>query len=246
MNRPTGRDLDIEQACRLLEEYSFELGGYRSQELVYLWQIQLEADSSWIRSAVIEALYQGRYKALSVEQILRVWKRRGYPLRHFNHEFERIVFGPVEPTASKYAPMTTLSPSELLTPQTERSNGSLAQEDSCTPEETQHPPIVEVPEVSTPPATPVSIGDSGGSTAPADVDMPPLLASPSAKLVAASFESLSSPAAGFSHLASEQSDCVNEVISTATFNQPAPIRKFVPQPAPAELYHRLQSVARHQ
>ena len=47
----------------------------------------------WILEAVIEALYQGRYKTISVEQILIIWQRRGGPLHHFNGEFERIVCG---------------------------------------------------------------------------------------------------------------------------------------------------------
>ncbi|WP_008318523.1 hypothetical protein [Leptolyngbya sp. PCC 6406] len=97
-----GSDRDVEQACRLLQEYSFELGGCRPADLVNLWQHHLEADPSWIRAAVVEALYQGRYKAFSVEQILRLWKRRGYPIRHFNHDFERVVFGPVDPNLSPY------------------------------------------------------------------------------------------------------------------------------------------------
>lgn len=50
---------------------------------------------SWIRIAVIEALYQGRYKVISVEQILDIWRRRGKILAHFNREFEAIVTVPL-------------------------------------------------------------------------------------------------------------------------------------------------------
>ena len=49
----------------------------------------------WILEAIVEALYQGRYKTISVEQILIIWQRRGGPLHHFNGEFERIVCGPL-------------------------------------------------------------------------------------------------------------------------------------------------------
>jgi hypothetical protein len=45
----------------------------------------------WIRIAVIEALYQGRYKLISVAQILEFWQRRQQPIPHFTHEFERLV-----------------------------------------------------------------------------------------------------------------------------------------------------------
>ncbi|MDJ0703349.1 MAG: hypothetical protein QNJ46_08720 [Leptolyngbyaceae cyanobacterium MO_188.B28] len=78
-----------EEAATLLQLYSFDLAGYSTDQLVAGWE-QIYSER-WIRSAVIEALYQGRYKAVSVEKILVVWLRRGQPLRHFNHEFEKIV-----------------------------------------------------------------------------------------------------------------------------------------------------------
>lgn len=77
------------QAAILLTHYGFDLDGYAANSLVESW---LEAyEVGWVRAAVLEALYQGRYKAVSVEQILALWGRRGQPLRHFSHEFERIV-----------------------------------------------------------------------------------------------------------------------------------------------------------
>lgn len=76
-------------AAALLIHYSFDLNGYTADELVTSWAATYQP--LWVRSAVIEALYQGRYKAISVEQILALWLRRGQPLYHFNHEFERIV-----------------------------------------------------------------------------------------------------------------------------------------------------------
>ncbi len=45
----------------------------------------------WVRWALIESLYQGRYKTYSVEQILAMWYRRGQPTYHFNHEFESMI-----------------------------------------------------------------------------------------------------------------------------------------------------------
>ena len=77
------------EASALLQHYSFDLAGYSTDHLISGWRQTYAA--SWIRAAVIEALYQGRYKAVSVEQILVFWLRRGQPLRHFNHEFEHIV-----------------------------------------------------------------------------------------------------------------------------------------------------------
>lgn len=76
-------------AANLLCHYSFELGGYTIEQLLAYW-LRTYPDA-WVRLAIVEALYQGRYKAVSVEQILAFWQRRGQPLYHFNHEFERLV-----------------------------------------------------------------------------------------------------------------------------------------------------------
>ncbi len=46
---------------------------------------------SWVHLALIESLYQGRYKVFCVEQLLAHWHRRGHPVYHFNHEFEDLV-----------------------------------------------------------------------------------------------------------------------------------------------------------
>ncbi|MFT0789117.1 hypothetical protein [Synechococcus sp. H55.10] len=60
-----------------LERYGFELEGQPGQVWVERWSQRFPA--SWIPAALLEALYQGRYKAASVEQILRLWQRRGAP-----------------------------------------------------------------------------------------------------------------------------------------------------------------------
>ncbi len=79
----------IVHATDLLTHYSFDLGDRTVSHLTQHWLKDFSA--SWIRSAVIEALYQGRYKAVSVDQILLLWKRRNQPCYHFNYEFERLV-----------------------------------------------------------------------------------------------------------------------------------------------------------
>lgn len=88
MSEPTP-DPAIAYAVALLSHYKFELRGYTAQELVNLWLRNYPA--TWVRLGVIEALYQGRYKAVSVEQILAVWGRRGQPIFRFTHEFERLI-----------------------------------------------------------------------------------------------------------------------------------------------------------
>ena len=76
-------------AAALMTRYSFDLGGYTIDRLMEAW-LQ-DYPSHWVRSAAIEALYQGRYKAVSVDQILFSWYRRGQPYPHFNREFERLI-----------------------------------------------------------------------------------------------------------------------------------------------------------
>lgn len=87
--REPSTDSVVAYAVALLNHYKFELRGYTANELVNLWLRKYPVN--WVRMAVIEALYQGRYKAVSVEQFLAVWARRGQPIYRFTHEFERLI-----------------------------------------------------------------------------------------------------------------------------------------------------------
>jgi hypothetical protein len=82
-------DKSTDLATTLMIHYSFDLSGYSASELIRRWQTHYPAD--WLHLAVIEALYQGRYKAVSVQQILAFWQRRGQATYHFNMEFERMI-----------------------------------------------------------------------------------------------------------------------------------------------------------
>ncbi len=90
VDNPIERSNDA-TACviSLLHHYGFDLGSHTISQLLLGWQKHYPA--TWMRLATIEALYQGRYKAISVEQILAMWQRRSQPIYHFNHEFERLV-----------------------------------------------------------------------------------------------------------------------------------------------------------
>jgi hypothetical protein len=79
------------EIAMLMVRYSFDLGGQSTEHWIDQWLDQYPV--LWLHGAVVEALYQGRYKAVSVWQILDLWRRRGKPLRHFSHEFERMVSG---------------------------------------------------------------------------------------------------------------------------------------------------------
>jgi hypothetical protein len=100
-------DTSANLAIALLINYSFDLSGYSANELVERWQT--EYPLNWLHLAVIEALYQGRYKAVSVQQILVFWQRRDQAIYHFNMEFERMI-------CSKFPQSLTSSPVPALSP----------------------------------------------------------------------------------------------------------------------------------
>ena len=80
------------QVIWLLEAYDFELLRGSPADYVNAWAGTYS--TVWIHNAVVEALYQGRYKIVSVDQILKFWARRGLPLCHFPPEFRRMIFPP--------------------------------------------------------------------------------------------------------------------------------------------------------
>ncbi|WP_298612065.1 hypothetical protein [uncultured Thermosynechococcus sp.] len=84
-----GNNAAIQAADRLLRQYGFDLDGSSVEAILDRWLRHFPP--RWIRLALIEALYLGRYKAISVEQILQLWQRREQPIYHFNSEFEAII-----------------------------------------------------------------------------------------------------------------------------------------------------------
>jgi hypothetical protein len=85
------REAIAADVAEMMTRYSFDLGGYTLNRWIEQWLQHYPV--VWLPGAVTEALYQGRYKAISVWQILDLWRRRGKPLQHFNREFERMVSG---------------------------------------------------------------------------------------------------------------------------------------------------------
>ncbi|MBE9146721.1 hypothetical protein [Planktothrix mougeotii] len=77
------------EASALLKYYGFDLSDQTSEQIAAEWLEQYEA--SWVFLAILEALYQGRYKAISVQQILIYWQRRGQAIYHFTSDFERLI-----------------------------------------------------------------------------------------------------------------------------------------------------------
>ena len=82
-------DLAVAQAIALIKSYSFDTNGITVENLVQKWLSNYQRN--WVRLAAIEALYLGRYKTISMEQIMEVWLRIGTPNVHFTGEFERLI-----------------------------------------------------------------------------------------------------------------------------------------------------------
>lgn len=80
---------NVLQTVSLLTAYGFDLRGLAPTQLINEWLRRFSA--LWIRLAVIEALYLGRYKAISVEHLLQFWAVKGQPNFHFSPEFEQMV-----------------------------------------------------------------------------------------------------------------------------------------------------------
>ena len=85
----TANESSVADVLILLVHYGFEIIDYTLEELIEKWLINHKI--IWIRLAVIEALYQGRYKAISVEQILNIWQKKGNASYHFTQDFERLI-----------------------------------------------------------------------------------------------------------------------------------------------------------
>ena len=109
---------EAQQAITLIKAFSLELNQYGPESQVLYWLNYHRA--GWIRDAIIEAVYQGRYKVISVQHILSIWQRRGQPVRHFTSGFEQVIAAQlgaplhlsaatVSPTAPASSPASTIN-----------------------------------------------------------------------------------------------------------------------------------------
>ncbi len=79
----------VAEVAPLLVRYRYEPDETQAAQLVEAWAKQYPEE--WIRPAVVETLYQARYKSISVEQVLNLWQRQGRPHPHYPGDFERLV-----------------------------------------------------------------------------------------------------------------------------------------------------------
>jgi hypothetical protein len=71
----------------VIDLYGLELDDHQVDPIVATWLQKY--DSAWIVKAIVESLYRGRYKIVSVDNILRDWQRLGKPRYNFTPEYER-------------------------------------------------------------------------------------------------------------------------------------------------------------
>ncbi|HHP7230117.1 MAG TPA: hypothetical protein ACFCUY_04580 [Xenococcaceae cyanobacterium] len=115
------KDLAVGQTIVLMTSYSFDLQGYKAEQLVSQWLANYHP--TWIRLATIEALYLGRYKAISIEQIMSVWSRLGNPKVHFGGEFERLICRKLPRHLVKQQDIEPVSPPATVTSSTDQPIG---------------------------------------------------------------------------------------------------------------------------
>ena len=73
----------------MLNHYSFELCDQSREQVIHSWLERYP--TKWVAAAIVEAIYQGRYKTTSVNRILLAWQFRGQPLYHFDCEFADLI-----------------------------------------------------------------------------------------------------------------------------------------------------------
>ena len=128
--REFDNDPAISQTVELMNSYGLDLRGHTTQEIIS--QLLDKYQANWIRLATIEALYLGRYKVISIEQILSVWLRLGNPNPHFSHEFERLICRKLPRNPTYLLENTSVTPS-LEEKILEEEIAALGQNKSITP-----------------------------------------------------------------------------------------------------------------
>ncbi|MER3434114.1 MAG: hypothetical protein C4288_11955 [Leptolyngbya sp. ERB_1_1] len=241
----------------LLIHYGFDLGENQARQLIDRWQSTYSI--SWVRWAIIEALYQGRYKAVSVEQILQLWQRRQQPCYHFNYEFERLV-------CHKFPRNLSQTPRSISPPDTTSLPALPAPSRSTIPPVSEPPPwaaLAEQIQQENEPDRPEVVEPTRNIViAPLNVEQPEILLDRVARLQAG-VEALIEQATSSLNASTEaiktklQEDATSErnvtgaSIDTSTeMNAPLelpedvhpPIHQFMPTPSGSEFHSKLKAV----
>ena len=215
------------QVAALIDRYGFDLNGYVIGQLIEYW-LQLYP-APWIRLATIEALYQGRYKVISIDQILNLWRRRNRAVYHFTREFEQIIcHHTIYKSSSRSSGQTRSTASTSQSVQSSKPSAASRQSNSVQSNS------VEGSSAAAPPI------DSGSSE-----DLPSNqshlssvsdLAFRSADKEALIIEPFQSPEA-FSL------ESLEEIHQSKNGAGQFPIHQFIPDPRPSGFYQKLKAVA---
>lgn len=212
---------DIEPVYQLLDGYSFDVEAHPTDMVIAGWLEQY--GPVWVSHAITEALYQGRYKIISIEQILKLWQRRGQPIRHFNREFESIILG-----------QTLLCP-------TGYGDGTDSQTTKASPSQPPQTKATPAPQVVTTSQNDGAEVELADSTTLAALQGNPFAAAPVPDAV------IEADAAA--HADANRSQVIPNFRPLATGPDPASaqtdeIQPFVPRQDGSELHQRLRAVVR--
>ncbi|MGF1516729.1 MAG: hypothetical protein ACFCVB_02835 [Nodosilinea sp.] len=217
---------DIEPVYQLLDGYSFDVDAYPTDRVIAGWLEQY--GPVWVSHAITEALYQGRYKIISIEQILKLWQRRGQPIRHFNREFESIILG-----------QTLLCP-------TGYGDGTDSQTTKASPSQPPKPETAPAPQVVT--TSQDDGADELAASAALAASHPPT-APQGNPFAAAPVSDTAIRADAAAHADANRSQVIPNFQPLATDLDPASaqtdeIQPFVPRQDGSELHQRLRAVVR--
>lgn len=245
---------EIDLVRTLLEQY-FDLGICEVDAVMADWLYRF--DIAWVLGAALEALYQGRYKLVSVSQILQLWSRRGQPLRHYSREFEAIIAGqpvlfaglPLAGLPLPEAPVQSRASTSALSPAAQ----PLAQTDLYNPFLPQLPPQPGPPIQSEPNKADRSAQAPGAAleptfepltTEPLTTALQPEPMEPALPLpVAATEPAKIEPFKPDRQWGYKPISWVGSPVNGGT-GHPEPIQPFVPELNSLELDQRLRAVAR--
>jgi hypothetical protein len=71
----------------IIKIYGLSLDEQQVEAILIAWFQKY--DRAWILKAIVESLYRGRYKLVSIDNILKDWERIGQPRYNFTPEYER-------------------------------------------------------------------------------------------------------------------------------------------------------------
>lgn len=98
----------MDKMIALILHYKFDLGGYTTNDLRRAWH---RYDLAWVQSAIVECIFQGRFKVIAVLQLLATWERRHSVKVHFAKDYERLICQGVLPQEeTDPEPVTTNPP----------------------------------------------------------------------------------------------------------------------------------------